>query len=117
MVVEGTDQAAVTGGAAPAREAFMLKLGIIVALVAHTGVGASPRVQAQALRSEPLKVQIFAPEPAPPPPGVDAGEWDDEAPPRPARVCQKMCANDFSPCDPIYFKTEDGRCDGLDINR
>lgn len=27
--------------------------------------------------------------------------------------CQKLCANDFSPCDPIYFKTEDGRCAGI----
>lgn len=90
----------------------MLKFGIILALVAHAGVDASPRREAEA-----FKVQFFEPDPAPPPPGVDAGEWDDEAPPRPARVCQKMCANDFSPCDPIYFKTEDGRCDGLDINR
>ena len=92
----------------------MLKLGIILALLAHAGVEASPRAQAQA-----FKVQFFdpAPDAVPPPPGVEAGEGDDEPPPRPARVCQKLCANDFSPCDPIYFKTEDGRCDGLDIGR
>jgi hypothetical protein len=29
---------------------------------------------------------------------------------RSAIVCQKMCEQDFSPCDPIYFKTADGRC-------
>jgi hypothetical protein len=27
--------------------------------------------------------------------------------------CEKLCANDSSPCDPIYFKTEDGRCAGI----
>jgi len=27
--------------------------------------------------------------------------------------CRPLCPNDFSPCDPIYFKTEDGRCDGV----
>jgi hypothetical protein len=28
-------------------------------------------------------------------------------------VCQKMCPQDFSPCDPLYFKTADGRCAGI----
>ena len=28
-------------------------------------------------------------------------------------ACPKMCARDFSPCDPIYFKTADGRCAGI----
>jgi len=50
-------------------------------------------------------------------PGSIPGEWDDQPPARLARICKKMCANDFSPCDPIYFKTEDGRCDGLDFGR
>ena len=27
--------------------------------------------------------------------------------------CAKMCPQDFSPCDPIYFKTADGRCAGV----
>jgi len=26
------------------------------------------------------------------------------------RVCTKICPQDYSPCDPIYFKTADGRC-------
>ncbi len=28
-------------------------------------------------------------------------------------LCRKMCPQDFSPCDPIYFKTADGRCSGI----
>lgn len=31
----------------------------------------------------------------------------------PTQVCQKMCPNDFAPCDPLYFKTADGRCAGI----
>lgn len=31
----------------------------------------------------------------------------------PTQVCQKMCPQDFSPCDPIYFKVADGRCAGI----
>jgi hypothetical protein len=31
----------------------------------------------------------------------------------PNSSCRPLCPNDFSPCDPIYFKTEDGRCDGV----
>lgn len=88
-------------------------LKVMLAVLALTGL--APRAQAQM-----LQVQFFGepePNPVPPPPGVDPGEWDDQPPPRPARVCRKMCANDFSPCDPIYFKTEDGRCDGLDFTR
>lgn len=27
------------------------------------------------------------------------------------RVCIPMCPEDMLPCDPIYFKTADGRCD------
>jgi hypothetical protein len=26
------------------------------------------------------------------------------------RVCTKICPQDASPCDPIYFKIADGRC-------
>ena len=94
----------------------MLKVRMMLAMLALLGLAGSPRAQAQM-----LKVQFFGQpddaESVPPPPGVDPDEWDDQPAARPARVCQKMCANDFSPCDPIYFKTEDGRCDGLDINR
>ncbi len=94
----------------------MLKVRMLLAVLALLGLAGSPRAQAQM-----LQVQFFGQpddaESVPPPPGVDADEWDDPPAARPARVCQKMCANDFSPCDPIYFKTEDGRCDGLDINR
>ena len=28
----------------------------------------------------------------------------------PRRVCQRLCRNDTNPCDPLYFKTADGRC-------
>jgi hypothetical protein len=32
--------------------------------------------------------------------------------PAPAHyACQKWCDADFSPCDPLYFKIADGRCD------
>ena len=94
----------------------MLKLMILLALLAVAGIEGPP------LNAQMLPIQFFAqpdePDPVPPPPGVDPEGWSDEAPPpRPARVCKKMCANDFSPCDPIYFKTEDGRCDGIDVGR
>jgi hypothetical protein len=35
---------------------------------------------------------------------------------RPLMMCRKLCASDLSPCDPIYFKTADGRCAGI-LNR
>jgi hypothetical protein len=50
---------------------------------------------------------------------VGPADWSDpyyrSGPPvaRPAMYCQKMCPRDFSPCDPIYFKTADGRCSGI----
>lgn len=28
----------------------------------------------------------------------------------PAPKCEPMCANDYAPCDPIYFKVADRRC-------
>ncbi|MBI1867069.1 MAG: hypothetical protein HYS06_02020 [Methylocystis sp.] len=31
----------------------------------------------------------------------------------PALACRAMCPQDLSPCDPIYFKTADGRCAGI----
>ena len=30
--------------------------------------------------------------------------------PQPRPACLKLCARDRQPCDPIYFKTADGRC-------
>jgi hypothetical protein len=97
-------------------ERFMVKLAISLAFLVLGGIEGPPRVYAQA-----QQIQLFGPfgepDPVPPPPGVDPEDGSDEPPPRPARVCRKMCANDFSPCDPIYFKTEDGRCDGIDVGR
>jgi hypothetical protein len=29
-----------------------------------------------------------------------------------ASACIPMCPSDYLPCDPIYFKLADGRCDG-----
>lgn len=93
-----------------------MKLWVSVVLLALAGVAVPPRLHAQI-----APAQLFgqtpgetAGDPAPPP-DFDLGEWSDEAPPPSrGRVCRKMCANDFSPCDPIYFKTEDGRCDGIE---
>ena len=80
-----------------------MKLRIIFALLAFVSVAASQRLRAQIGQA-----QFF-------------GQYLGERPGVPtlpkARACQKMCASDFSPCDPIYFKTEDGRCDGLGENR
>ncbi|BBU61252.1 hypothetical protein MSC49_11870 [Methylosinus sp. C49] len=28
----------------------------------------------------------------------------------PVQYCEKMCPQDFAPCDPPYFKTADARC-------
>ncbi|ACK51391.1 hypothetical protein Msil_2462 [Methylocella silvestris BL2] len=57
------------------------------------------------------------PDAVPMPPGEDdPQDWEEEAEASaPSRTCVKMCAADDSPCDPIYFKTEDGRCDGVHI--
>jgi hypothetical protein len=33
--------------------------------------------------------------------------------PRTIQLCEEMCSQDTSPCDPIYFKTADGRCAGI----
>ena len=92
-----------------------MKLKIIFALLSAAG-GANPiQGQAQILPAE-FWSEPSAPDAAPPP--ADLEGWDDEEPPpQPRRVCHKLCANDFSPCDPLYFKTEDGRCDGLDLGR
>lgn len=86
-----------------------MKLSVILAMLAIACTAYAPMTQAQT-----VKAQFFA-EPAPPPPGFDADEWgdEDEEPLVPARACRKMCAADLSPCDPVYFKTEDGRCDGV----
>ncbi|MBG0810325.1 hypothetical protein IY145_13135 [Methylosinus sp. H3A] len=35
----------------------------------------------------------------------------------PAQFCEKMCPEDFSPCDPIYFKTADSRCAQVGVGR
>ncbi|CAN2534246.1 hypothetical+protein [Methylocapsa aurea] len=35
----------------------------------------------------------------------------------PAQYCEKMCAEDFAPCDPIYFKTADSRCAQVGVGR
>jgi hypothetical protein len=34
-------------------------------------------------------------------------------PHRRGRVCRKLCAFDRLPCDPLYFKLADGRCNRL----
>jgi len=28
------------------------------------------------------------------------------------RICRRMCREDRSPCDPVHWKTADGRCSG-----
>ncbi len=35
----------------------------------------------------------------------------------PVQFCEKMCPEDFSPCDPIYFKTADSRCAQVGVGR
>jgi hypothetical protein len=95
----------------------MVKLGIILGLLASPVWAGWPQVSAQRLQIQ-FYGQPDETDSVPPPPGVEAEDWSGEAPPpRPARVCRKMCADDFSPCDPIYFKTEDGRCDGVHFSR
>ena len=50
----------------------------------------------------------------PPPPdaqrllGYQPGQQAAAAP-----VCPKLCPGDNSPCDPLYMKESDGRCDGI----
>jgi hypothetical protein len=65
-----------------------------MALAAAFLVGATPQALAQAAWGE---------------------EFYRKSPPmaHQAESCQKMCARDLSPCDPIYFKTADGRCAGI----
>ena len=40
--------------------------------------------------------------------GYQAGQQASSAP-----SCPKLCPADNSPCDPIYMKEADGRCDGI----
>ena len=35
----------------------------------------------------------------------------------PVQFCEKMCPQDFAPCDPIYFKTADSRCAQVGVGR
>ncbi|WP_156967949.1 hypothetical protein [Methylosinus sp. PW1] len=35
----------------------------------------------------------------------------------PVQFCEKMCPEDFAPCDPIYFKTADSRCAQVGVGR
>jgi hypothetical protein len=50
----------------------------------------------------------------PPPPDVQRMLGYQPSQPAAARpVCTKLCAADMSPCDPIYMKEADGRCDGI----
>ncbi len=92
-----------------------MNLRVAVILAAAVAVQAPGGVQAG--QPSLLRTQFAwpweEPDSVPLPPDVD--EADVEPPPS-HRTCRKMCASDFSPCDPIYFKTEDGRCDGLDEN-
>lgn len=40
--------------------------------------------------------------------GYQQGQQTSTAP-----TCPKLCSADNSPCDPIYMKEADGRCDGI----
>jgi hypothetical protein len=62
-------------------------------------------------RAQPF-LQPGEPAAIPYPPGVP---WGAQTSYRPKPACRPMCENDFSPCDPIYFKTEDGRCAGINL--
>jgi hypothetical protein len=66
----------------------------------------APMAQAQPF------LQPGEPAAVPYPPGVP---WGAQTSRRPKPACRPMCDNDFSPCDPIYFKTEDGRCAGINL--
>jgi hypothetical protein len=59
-----------------------------------------------------LSWQPGEPAAVPYPPGVN---WGAATRSQPKPACRPMCDNDFSPCDPIYFKTEDGRCAGINL--
>lgn len=49
------------------------------------------------------------------PPPADAQSYlNYQQAPR-APVCPKLCPADNSPCDPIYMKETDGRCDGINF--
>ncbi|SFJ98060.1 hypothetical protein [Methylocapsa palsarum] len=77
-----------------------------IALLAVALTGAVAMAQAQPF------LQPGEPAAVPYPPGVP---WGAQASYRPKPACRPMCDNDFSPCDPIYFKTEDGRCAGINL--
>lgn len=50
---------------------------------------------------------------APPPPAAEARYATVPPPPvAMASACVPMCVTDYIPCDPVYFKLADGRCDG-----
>jgi hypothetical protein len=50
----------------------------------------------------------------PPPPDVQRLlGYQASQPAAAGPVCTKLCAADMSPCDPIYMKEADGRCDGI----
>lgn len=48
----------------------------------------------------------------PPPPDVQRLLGPNYSQPA-VQSCPKLCPNDNSPCDPIYMKDADGRCDGV----
>lgn len=48
--------------------------------------------------------------PLPPPPGVPLPYSPAASGPP---YCPKLCRGDMTPCDPIYMKEADGRCDGI----
>jgi hypothetical protein len=35
----------------------------------------------------------------------------------PAPLCEKLCPQDLSPCDPLYFKIADARCAQIGAGR
>ncbi|WP_036258944.1 hypothetical protein [Methylocapsa aurea] len=82
-----------------------MRLKLVFFAIALSGPLASGLAQAQFMGRPGV------PDPVPPPPG---GAWtsQNKGPPYNPK-CEPLCPNDFSPCDPIYFKTEDGRCDGI----
>lgn len=49
------------------------------------------------------------------PPPADAQSLLNSQAAPPAPVCPKLCPADNSPCDPIYMKETDGRCDGINF--
>ncbi|PNG26178.1 hypothetical protein [Methylocella silvestris] len=95
---------------------MLRRLSLSLLLVASA---ASFEVRAEGVNAPIVFVQFMGtpgePDVVPMPPAADdPQDWEEEAEASaPARTCVKMCAADYSPCDPIYFKTEDGRCDGV----